>query len=165
MERLSWNGSWQGMLLATWLGLILLWLSPSSSLRAEETVNISKVEFATVFNVRRLSQQDLVADQRRGWSLFRNAWLGGALGYRYNIQASQDIGSVLDAVLQHNKSRHQQAMLVGRDEISLVELIVTRKNGKQNTIILQFRAKDIYRPKDEIRLVHFDMGVFVDKLM
>ena len=150
-----------------WCALLLLWMaSPNPAVaKGREIVNISKVEFATVINVRRLSHQDLLTDQRHGWRLYRHALLDGELGGRYGKGAALDTGSVLDAVVRHNQSRTREVRLAGRDEISLVELSVRRDNGTRNTIIMQFSAKDIYRPKDHVRLVYFDDGVLVDKML
>lgn len=145
--------------------LLLMGVVESGQAGSREIVNISKVEFATVVNVRRLSHQDLVDDKRHGWRLYRHALLGGELGGRYGKGSLSDVGGVLDAVLQHNQSSTREVRLTGRDEISLMELSVVRDNGVRNTIIMQFSAKDIYRPQDHIRLVHCDDGVLVDKML
>ena len=150
-----------------WCALLLLWATgvDLAEAKGREIVNISKVEFATVINVRRLSHQDLVTDQRHGWRLYRHALLDGELGGRYGKGASPDTGGVLDAVVRHNQSRTREVRLTGRDEIGLVELSVRRDNGTRHTIIMQYSAKDIYRPKDYVRLVYCDDGVLVDKML
>jgi hypothetical protein len=74
---------------------------------AEQAMTISKVESATVFNVRLLSEQDLERDQRHDWRLLSKSLLSGVLGYQFGDGSVVDVKQILNAILLSNKRLEQ----------------------------------------------------------
>jgi len=145
---------------------IALWISSSQySIAAEETISISKVESATVLSVRKLSEADLVRDQSRGWALFGDALIGGVLGYQHGGGSALDVKMVLNSVLRHNNKSSVTNELESAGKIRLFEMQVTLSDGERKTIVLSNKNNTVYRATDKIRLVHFETGVFIDKVL
>ncbi|NRA71730.1 MAG: hypothetical protein HRU24_11960 [Gammaproteobacteria bacterium] len=138
---------------------------PINNAVAEEIINITKVESATVFNIRRLSEKDLLRDQRHDWRLFSKSLLSGVLGYQYGSGSAMDVKNVLDAVLAHNQKISNANQLLSVEKIKLLEMVVRLPNGVQKTIIIPLQKNQVYRPNDKVRLVHFETGVFIDRVL
>jgi len=136
-----------------------------ASASAEQVMTISKVESATVFNVRLLSQQDLLRDQRHNWRLFSQSLLSGVLGYQFGKGSAIDIKQVLDEILLQNKRQSRHEFNNENQQIKLIELDVTLSSGLKKTIILPLQKDQVYRSKDRLRLVHFETGVFIDRVL
>ena len=143
------------------LGVTLL----PTQLNAEQVINITKIESATVFNIRYLTEQDLKRDQRHEWRLYGRSLLSGVLGYQYGEGSAFDVKTVLDSILSHNRQHKQSNLLVSAGKIKLIEMIVTLADGNKRTIILPLEKNQIYRSNDKIRIVHFETGVFVDRIL
>ena len=147
------------------IGLLVISASVANYAVAEETINISKVESGTVLSVRKLSEADLLRDQSRGWALFGNALIGGVLGYQHGGGSALDVKMVLNSVLRHNNKTSTTNMLESADKIRLYEIQVTLRNGDRKTIVTTNNNNTVYRVSDKIRLVHFETGVFIDKIL
>jgi len=132
---------------------------------AEQVMTISKVESATVFNVRLLSEQDLRRDQRHNWRLFGESLLGGVLGYQFGEGSAIDIKQVLDAILLKNKRARQRNLGDISQQVKLIEMIVILSSGVRKAIILPLQKDQVYRNKDRLRLVYFETGVFIDRVL
>lgn len=128
------------------------------------TIHISKVESAVISSIRQLTEQDLERDKNRNWALFSRSLLGGVLGYQYGDGSSHNIKSILMKILAHNQKKQEGNELTSVVKIRLTELQVRLNNGKQKSIILSTQTGKVYRARDKIRLVHFETGVFVDKI-
>ncbi|NRA85771.1 MAG: hypothetical protein HRU22_18945 [Gammaproteobacteria bacterium] len=147
------------------LGICGLTLIPIKVMSAEQTISISKVESATVFNIRHLSEQDLIRDQRHQWRLFGKSLLSGVLGYQYGKGSAVDVKFVLDSILSHNQQMKSSNLLASAEKIRLLEMVVTLASGVRKTIILPLQKDQVYRSNDKIRLVHFETGVFIDRVL
>ena len=132
---------------------------------AEQVMTISKVESATVFNVRLLSEQDLRRDQRHNWRLFGESLLGGVLGYQFGEGSAVDIKQVLDAILLKNKRARLRDLGDISQQVKLIEMIVILSSGVRKAIILPLQKDQVYRNKDRLRLVYFETGVFIDRVL
>lgn len=147
------------------MGLLFLFSSTNTSVAAEETISISKVESATILSVRKLSEADLLRDQSRGWALFGNALIGGVLGYQHGGGSALDVKMVLNSVLRHNNKTSISNELESAGKIRLFEIQVTLDDGSRKTIVLSNNNDTVFRASDKIRLVHFETGVFIDKIL
>jgi len=145
------------------LGLAVLAANPAAASANEKTISISKVESATILSVRKLSEADLRRDQSRGWALFSTAMIGGVLGFQHGGGSAYDVKSVLNSVLRHNNKTASKTELESAGKIRLFEIQVTISDGSRKTILIA-NNNTIYRSKDKIRLVHFETGVFIDKI-
>jgi len=147
------------------LGMSLFFSNVKNSLATEETISISKVESATILSVRKLSEADLLRDQSRGWALFGSALIGGVLGYQHGGGSAFDVKMVLNSVLRHNDNSTTSNLLESAIKIRLFEMQVTLSDGVRKTIVLSNTNNTVYRATDKIRLVHFETGVFIDKIL
>jgi len=152
-------------LIAYILAVAFFILSARYTVAAEQTISISKVESATVLSVRKLSEADLLRDQSRGWALFGRALIGGVLGYQHGGGSAFDVKMVLDSVLRHNHSMSISNELESEIKIHLFEMQVSLSDGARKTIVLSNKNNTVYRAEDKIRLVHFETGVFIDKIL
>lgn len=130
----------------------------------DNSIHISKVESAVISSIRQLTEQDLERDKNRNWALFSNSLLGGVLGYQYGNGSSNDIKSILVKILAHNQKKQEGNALTSAVKIRLTELQVVFSDGERKSIILSTQTGKVYRTRDKIRLVHFETGVFVDKI-
>jgi len=145
------------------LGLVALTVNFSVAGATEKTISISRVESATILSVRKLSEADLRRDQSRGWTLFSTAMIGGVLGFQHGGGSAFDVKSVLNSVLRHNNKAASNTELESIGKIRLFEIQVTISDGSRQTILIA-NNNTVYRSKDKIRLVHFETGVFIDKV-
>lgn len=129
-----------------------------------KTIQISKVESAVISSIRQLSEQDLERDQNRNWALFGDSLLGGVLGYQYGKGSSHDVKLILSTILAHNQKKQEGNALTSSVKVRLTELQVKLNNGKRKAIILATQNGRVYRANDKVRLVHFETGVFIDKI-
>jgi len=149
------------------LGLFLIVAVITSTSYAHannKTIQISKVESATISSIRQLSEQDLERDQKRNWALFGNSLLGGVLGYQYGKGSSKNVKQILSRILAHNQKKENTNALKSSVKVRLTELQVRLNNGQRKAIILATQKGRVYRANDKVRLVHFETGVFVDKI-
>lgn len=149
------------------LGIVLILGSVSLHrpvIAEDKTIHISKVESAVVSSIRQLSEQDLERDQNRNWALLGNSLLGGVLGYQYGNGSGHDVKKVLSTILAHNQKKEEGNALTSSMKIRLTELQVKLKNGERKAIILSTQSGRVYRANDKVRLVHFETGVFIDKI-
>lgn len=130
----------------------------------DKTIQISKVESAVISSIRQLSEQDLERDKNRNWALFGNALMGGVLGYQYGNGSSDDVKLILSTILAHNQKKQEGNALTSSVKVRLTELQVRLKNGTRKAIILATKNGRVYRANDKVRLVHFETGVFIDKI-
>lgn len=147
------------------IGLVFLGTGATSNVTAEETINISRVESGTVLSIRKLSEADLLRDQSRGWALFGSALIGGVLGYQHGGGSAMDVKMVLDSVLRHINKTSTTNELKSGDKIRLYEIQITLSDGARKTIVTSNNNNTVYRASDKIRLVHFETGVFIDKIL
>lgn len=152
-------------LLLMCLGITGTTLLSSWNVKADQTISITKVESATVFNIRQLNEQDLIRDQRHNWRLLGKSLLSGVLGYQYGGGSAINVKNVLDSILMHNQSLSQSNQLASVDKIRLVEMTVTLSTGNKKTIILPLQKDQVYRANDKVRLIHFETGIFIDRVL
>ena len=132
---------------------------------AEQTMTISKVESATVFNVRLLSEQDLERDQRHDWRLLSKSLFSGVLGYQFGDGSAVDVKQILDAILLSNKRLEQGGSQAFIGRVRLLEMTVTLSDGTKTTILLPLQKNQVYRTNDQLRLVHFETGVIIVRVL
>lgn len=148
------------------IGLMTLIVSTTRSEAAEQTISISKVESATILSVRRLSEDELRRDQSRGWALFGDAMIGGTLGFQHGGGSATNVKQVLNSVLRHNTQKISLGNeLKSEEKIGLFEIQIATSDGLRKTIVLSNRNNAVYRASDKIRIVHFETGVFIDKIL
>jgi len=156
-----------GMKRLVFLGLLLIIgviANQNCAYANNKTIQISKVESATISSIRQLSEQDLIRDKRRNWALFGDSLLGGVLGYQYGNGSGKNVKQILSRILAHNQKKENSNALKSSLKVRLTELQVKLNNGERKAIILATQSGRVYRANDKVRLVHFETGVFIDKI-
>ncbi|MCL2918690.1 glycine zipper 2TM domain-containing protein [Shewanella litorisediminis] len=128
-----------------------------------QAMAVEKVLYGELTSVRRLTQQELVADQHRGWRTFGGALLGGVIGHQFGGGSGQDVATVLGALL--GGAIANQAGGDKYRELHLIELMIRQEDDTQIMILQDEDSGMPLKAGDEVRVVYLQGMVRVDKAM
>lgn len=144
--------------------LSALFAIPSAQAQYErnKAVPVQQVLFGQVQSVRKITQQELVEDQRNGWATFGGALLGGVIGNQFGggsgRTAATILGSIIGGSVAHNRQNTSRVV-----EYHLIELMVKTEDGNQFMVVQDQDPTMQFQRGDQVRLVYLgDNSVRVD---
>ncbi|QYK03731.1 glycine zipper 2TM domain-containing protein [Shewanella zhangzhouensis] len=137
--------------------------SVTAGYERNQAMPVENVLYGEVISVRRLTQQELVADQHRGWRTFGGALLGGVIGHQFGGGSGQDVATVLGALL--GGAIANQAGGDRYRELRLIELMIRQEDDSQIMILQDEDSGMPFNAGDEVRVVYLQGMVRVDRAM
>ncbi|MGF1730943.1 glycine zipper 2TM domain-containing protein [Photobacterium kasasachensis] len=129
-----------------------------------EARTVNKIVFGDVDSVRYISHQEVINSQRNGWETLLGGVVGGLIGNQFGGGSGREVatavGVVAGAGIAHNRQPVQKVV-----DYRLVELLIKAEDGRLIDVIQDVDKQMIFQRGDSVRILYFDEGVRVDKVL
>ncbi|MCG7587008.1 glycine zipper 2TM domain-containing protein [Photobacterium sp. OFAV2-7] len=129
-----------------------------------EARTVNKIVFGDVDSVRYISHQEVINSQRNGWETLLGGVVGGLIGNQFGGGTGREVatavGAVAGAGIAHNRQPVQKVV-----DYRLVELLIKAEDGRLIDVIQDVDQQMIFQRGDSVRILYFDEGVRVDKVL
>lgn len=129
-----------------------------------EARTVNKIVFGDVDSVRYISHQEVINSQRNGWETLLGGVVGGLIGNQFGGGTGREVatavGVVAGAGIAHNRQPVQKVV-----DYRLVELLIKAEDGRLIDVIQDVDQQMIFQRGDSVRILYFDEGVRVDKVL
>ncbi|MCW8331662.1 glycine zipper 2TM domain-containing protein [Photobacterium sp. SDRW27] len=148
--------------------LMLLLLLPLTTTAAPYNRNearaVNQVVFGQVDTVRYITHQEVINSQRNGWETLLGGVVGGLIGNQFGGGSGREVatavGAVAGASIAHNRQPSQKIV-----NYRLVELLIKADDGRLIDVIQDVDQQMLFQRGDHVRILYFDDGVRVDKVL
>lgn len=144
--------------------LMLPLVATAAPYNRNEARTVNKIVFGDVDSVRYISHQEVINSQRNGWKTLLGGVVGGLIGNQFGGGTGREVatavGVVAGAGIAHNRQPVQKVV-----DYRLVELLIKAEDGRLIDVIQDVDQQMIFQRGDSVRILYFDEGVRVDKVL
>jgi len=148
--------------------LMLLLLLPLTLTAAPYNRNeariVNQVVFGQVDTVRYITHQEVTNSQQNGWETLLGGVVGGLIGNQFGGGTGREVatavGAVAGASIAYTRQPGQKVV-----NYRLVELLIKADDGRLIDVIQDVDQQMMFQRGDNVRILYFDNGVRVDKVL
>ena len=144
--------------------LLLPLVATAAPYNRNEARTVNKIVFGDVDSVRYISHQEVINSQRNGWETLLGGVVGGLIGNQFGGGTGREVatavGVVAGASIAHTRQPNQKVV-----DYRLVELLIKAEDSRLIDVIQDVDQQMIFQRGDSVRILYFDDGVRVDKVL
>jgi len=144
--------------------LLLPLVATAAPYNRNEARTVNKIVFGDVDSVRYISNQEVINSQRNGWETLLGGVVGGLIGNQFGGGTGREVatavGVVAGASIAHTRQPNQKVV-----DYRLVELLIKAEDSRLIDVIQDVDQQMIFQRGDSVRILYFDDGVRVDKVL
>jgi len=125
---------------------------------------VNQVVFGQVDTVRYITHQEVTNSQQNGWETLLGGVVGGLIGNQFGGGTGREVatavGAVAGASIAYTRQPGQKVV-----NYRLVELLIKADDGRLIDVIQDVDQQMMFQRGDNVRILYFDNGVRVDKVL